>query len=261
MKKGFLLILAVLLSLTAPAQADEQKLGVTFDFSYWSKWLTKGAEGYGQQGALFETIDFDWYGSGLGSYVTHRAATASGYVDKERFDYGVYYKSSLFEDRPYITNYRLRWQYEHYPGLARNVANTTNEWEFTFSWPKLLKSGLTPKYVAWYEYPAGSGYVHNDVTGWVHLFGLDYDWAVPGLLSATAERVLHLSANIAYTDGIGGKSKDSDWSHATFGVSTKFQLNDRVAFVPGLYYQHTMDKSIAKRKDILYTVLSMKYKF
>ena len=99
-------------------QAEEGQLGVTFDLTYVSKWLSKGAYGYGVQGALFKTIDLDFYNTGYGVKVTHRNATASGYVDKQRFDYRPYYKSVLFEGESYATNYNISAGYEHYPGLA-----------------------------------------------------------------------------------------------------------------------------------------------
>jgi len=160
------------------AQAEEDQLGVTLDLTYMSKWMTKGAEGYGQQAALFKTIDLDLYGTGFGVKVTHRNATASGYVDKQRFDYRPYYKSKLFEGEPLATNYNISCGYEHYTGLARDAANTTFEWIFAFSWPNLTPQGIVPNYIAHYEYPAGSGYTHHDVTGWVHRFGLGYDLTV-----------------------------------------------------------------------------------
>jgi len=260
MKKGILLFSVLLLSTADLLRAEEGKLGITLDLTYMSKWLSKGSEAYGQQGALFETIDIDWYGTGFGTYITHRSATSSGYVDKERFDYGVYYKGRLFEDKPYLTTYKLRWAYEHYPGLARNKANTTNEWNFAFSWPNILPGGLVPGYVAYYEYPAGSGYNHRDVTGWVHLFGLSCNLTVPGFLPETAEQVLHLSADVSYRDGLGGRTKDHDWSHATFGLSTKFEINNNLSFVPGIYHQISMDDSVCKR-DVTYCKLSMKYEF
>ena len=260
MRKTILSILAVLSAPAALALADKDKLGVTLDLTYMSKYISKGSESYGQQGALFKTIDIDLYGTGFGTYVTHRSATSSGYVDKERFDYGVYYKATLFEDKPYLTKYGLRWAYEHYPGLARNMANTTNEWKFSFSWPKLLDSGLVPKYVAYYEYPAGSGYRRSDVTGWVHIFGFSYDWAAPGLSPRTEKQLLTLSADIAYTDGLGGKTRDHDWSYATFGVSTSFKIDGNLSFIPAVYHQLSMDDSVAKR-DITYCSLSMRYKF
>ena len=151
-------------------------------------------------------------------------------------------------------NYNISVGYEHYPGLARNKANTTFEWIFAFSWPKILPNGLVPSYIAHYEYPAGSNYDYSHITGWVHRFGLGYDLNVPELPNP-----LHLSSEVAYTDGLGGAAHD--WSYACFGLSTKFKLNDNLSFVPGVYHQISMDDSVSKRDDITYCILSMKYKF
>ncbi len=259
-RRRVLLTIIILLSAVGLAQAEQHKLRVTFDLTYMSKWMTKGSEGYGQQGALFKTIDLDFWGTGLGAAVGHQEATASGWVNKERFNYKVYYGGRFFEDKAYLTKYKVSWQYEHYPGLARNKANTTQEWKFAFSWPEILPGSLVPKYVAYYEYPAGSGYRRRDVTGWIHLFGLGYNLTIPGFLTETREQVLHLSADVAYRDGLGGGSKDHDWSHATFGVSTKFKITDNLSFVPGVYHQISMDDSVCKR-DVTYCKLSMKYRF
>ena len=252
-KEGLLLIAAVLLSAAGPAWAREDKLAVTFDLTYMSKYMSKGTEAYGQKGALFKTIDLDLYGTGFGVIVKHRNATSSGYVDKQRFDYRPYCKSGLFEGKPYATNYNISVGYEHYPGLARSKANTTFEWIFKFSWPNILPQGLVPNYTAHYEYPAGSGYNYSHITGWVHRFGLGYDLNILEL-----PKPLHLSSEVAYTDGLGGKAHD--WSYATFGASTRFKISGGLCFVPGLYHQISLDDSVCKR-DVTYCILSMKYKF
>jgi len=256
MRKRLLLSLVLYLLVASMVQAEEDQLGVTLDLTYSSKWLSKGFYGYGQQGALFKTIDLDLYGTGFGMQVTHRNATASGYVDMQRFDYRPYYKSTLFEDETYATNYNLSVGYEHYTGLARNVAYTTFEWILALSWPNVISEGIVPKYIAHYEYPAGSGYLHDDVTGWVHRFGLGYNLDVAELPAP-----LHVSGEVAYNDGLGGSAKDHDWSYACFGVSTKYRLTDNLTFVPCVYYQITIDKSTNPDKDLTYCVLSMKYKF
>ncbi len=258
MKKTILLTMVTLFVVAGPALCKEQKLGVTIDVTYLSKWMSKGAEAYGQQGALFETIDFDFWGTGFGVEVTHRNATASGNVDKERFDYRPYYKSKLFDDKSYATNYNISCGYEHYPGLARDKANTTYEWIFAFSWPNVLPKGFIPSYIVHYEYPAGSNYAYNYVTGWVHRFGLGYEFNVQGLLRKTSEQTIYLSSELAYTDGLGGAT--SDWSYATFGISTRFKINDNLSFVPGLYHQISMDDSVCERHNVTYCSLSMKYK-
>jgi hypothetical protein len=249
------LVLVMGVSISQGQETEKGKLGVTLDVTYMSKCMCKGSESYGQQGALLKTIDLDFWGTGFGAAVKHRNATSSGYVDKQKFYYKVYYAGRFFEDKAYLTKYKIRWQYGHYPGLARNKAKTTQEWKFAFSWPEILPAGLVPKYVAYYEYPAGSGYLRRDVTGWVHLFGLGYDLKVSELSNP-----LHLSAEAAYRDGLGGGAVDHDWSHATFGISTKFKINDNLSFIPRLYHQISMDDSVCKR-DVTYCVLSMKYKF
>jgi hypothetical protein len=152
--------------------------------------------------------------------------------------------------------YNIRVQYEHYYRINSNNANTTWEWKFAFSWPKLLGHGLVPKYIAYYETPAHNNDKYRNKAGWHHSFGLMYNLDV-----AELPNPLTMSAFIDYRDGLGGPTKDHDWSHATLGLSTKVKLSDNLTFVPGIYHQITMDKSISSRKDITYAKLSMKYKF
>jgi len=256
MENRILLVTLLLLVAAGPAQAQENELGVTLDLSYWSKWQSKGVSVYGRQGGLFKSIDLDLYGTGFGLNVMHRNATSSGYVDSQRFDYRPYYKSTLFKDETYATNYNLSVGYERYTGLARNKANTTYEWIFAFTWPNLIPDGIVPKYQVHYEYPASGGDINRNVTGWVHRFGLGKNIEVDILPQA-----LNISGEIAYTDGLGGNTIDHDWSFAAFGLSTKFNLTDNLTFVPCVYHQITMDKSINPDKDLTYCVLSMKYKF
>lgn len=258
MKKKILFTAVFLLPLAGIAQAEEDQLGVTLDLQYRSQWLSKGTPVYDEQGALFKIIDVEFYNSGIGVNVTHRNATASGYVDKQRFDYRPYYKSVLFDGESYATNYNISAGYEHYPGLARNRSNTTWEWIFAFSWPNITPQGIIPSYIAHYEYAAGSNYTKPSgadmPSGWVHRFILGYDLEMPQIPAP-----IHLSSELAYTDGLGGAAHD--WSYATFGLSTKIEIADNLSFVPGLYQQITMEDSVCKRKDITYCILSMKYKF
>lgn len=233
---------------------EEKKLGVTLDLTYTSKWLSKGIEAYGSKGGLFKTIDLDFYGTGFGLNITHRNATSSGYVDQQRIDYRPYYKGSLFDDTRFLTKYDLSVGYESYTGLSRHKANTTYEWVYAFSWPKLLPGGLVPSYIAHYEYPAFSGDANHNNVGWVHRFLLGYGLNIPELPNP-----LNLSTEVAYYDGLANRV--SDWAYFTAGISTKLNITKGLAFVPGLYHQVTFDDSISKHKDITYTMLSMRYVF
>jgi len=256
-KREILLIFVILLPRTGWAQARTDRLGISFDLTYLSRWMSKGAPAYGQQGALFKTIDLDFWGSGFGVNVTHRNATSSGYVDQQRFDYRPYYKNELFAGTPYAINLHLSAGYEHYPGLDRKVANTTWEWIFAFSWPNILPEGFVPNYIAHYEYAAGENYTKPNGAdippGWVHRFILGYDLNISQIPGP-----LHLSSELAYTDGLGGAAHD--WSYATFGISTEFKITNNLSFLPGVYHQISMEDTVCTN-DVTYTSLSMRYKF
>ncbi len=257
MKRKILLTVVIILLAAGRTQSEEKQLGVTFDVTYLSKWLSKGVEAYGSHGALFKSFDFDLFSTGLGFKVIHRNAFGSGYVDQQRFDYRPYYKGRLFEDTPYAMNFNLSTEYEHYPRRDRKSANTTWEWIFAFSWPNILPQGFTPSYIAHYEYAAGENYTKQsgaDIPpGWVHRFILGYDLKV-------LENVepLRLSGELAYTDGLGGA--EHDWSYATFGMSTKLKITDNLSFLPGIYHQISMEDSVCT-DDVTYTGLSMRYRF
>lgn len=254
MNKKVLLIAVLLLSMAGAVQAEEGQLGVTLDLTYVSRWLSRGSEVYSEDGAFFETIALDLYGTGFGVAVTHHAATGGGWVDKSRYDYQVFYGNTLFDDKAYKTKYKVKWDYWNWYDRPKKIGDV-QVLTFAFSWPELLGGGLVPKYIAQYDYPAGSGYNNRKSAGWIHLFGLGYKLNVPEL-----SEPLNLSAEISYRDGTGGGTKDHDWSHATLGVSTKFKISENLSFVPGVYHQISMDDSVCRR-DITYCKLSMKYKF
>lgn len=259
--KRCLWVIASMMFLAGSVQADEQslsetekELGVIFDLTYVSKWMSKGFQAYGQHGGIFETLDLDLWGTGFGVKITHRNSTSSGYVNRERLDYRVYYKNALFEGRRYFTKYNVGVGYEYYTYLDRKKAPTTFEWIFAFSWPELLGGGLVPSYTAHYEYPANGGTAYNYITGWVHRFGLAYEVDLEPLVNP-----IKLTGDLAYNDGLAGA--EHDWSYFTLGASTKFDLSDELIFVPGLYHQITMDRSVCDRDDVTYCSLSLKYKF
>lgn len=253
MRKAIVFCAAVVLSNTLLADTQDKKLGINLDLTYTSEWLSKGIEAYGRKGGLFKTVDFDFWGTGLGVEVTHRNATSSGYVNAQRFDYRPYFKGILFQDATYQTNFNISTGYENYIRHPQRLANTTWEWIFAFSWPNLLGGKIVPSYIAHYEYPASNNQAFRNLTGWVHRFILGYDLNNPDLPAP-----LHLSSEVAYYDGLAGRV--SDWAYATFGVSTKIDINKNTAFVPGVYHQLSMDDSICKR-EVTYAMLSMKYKF
>ena len=264
MRKTGILLVAVALFATlsvgqAQAQEEGKKLGVSLDVTYMSKWMSRGVECYSEDGAFFETVDVDLWGTGFGFATTHQSATGGGWVNMQRMNYKVYYGNSLFDDKAYKTKYNIAWVYENWYDKWANAAGKSKDIEmcvFNYSLPNLLGStGLIPYGITTYDYPAESddGFNNSHWDGWVHRFGIGYDLDLPALPSP-----LHLSSDIAYTDGL--RAAEHDWSFATFGISTKFKLSENMAFVPGIYQQVSMDDSVCDH-DVTYCKVSMKYKF
>ena len=254
-KTAALAIMLVILAMSPVVQAQEKKLGVTFDVTYASKWMSRGRSVWGADGGFFETIDLDFWGSGFGAVVTHQSSTGNKWVNKQRFEYGVYYRNSFFDDSVFKTNYKAKWLYKNWYDNPRNKGNL-QALVFNFSWPDILPvENLNPYGTVYYDYPAGSNYdLPKHYAGWVYLFGLGYDLGVEGLPGP-----VRLTADIAYTDGM--RAADHDWSYATFGASTALKLTDNLSFVLGIYHQLTMDESVGQQEHMTYTKVSMKYKF
>lgn len=253
MCKHLLILITVLGGLAGLTHGEEEKLEINLDMTYMSKLMDKGGEYYSENGGFLKTLDIDLWGTGFGVSVEHRESIGSGFVDKERFAYKVYYRNSLFKGEAYVTKYKAYWKLNHHPGKSRHVGNA-QELNLSLSWPEILPGGPVPSYTFYSDYPAGSGYDNRDSSYYYHLFGLGYALKVQVLPNP-----LNLSAKIAYQDG-GSSNKDHDWSHTTLGMFTKFNITDSLSFVPGFYYQISMEDSVCKR-DVTYCILSMKYKF
>jgi hypothetical protein len=246
------------------ADAQKAKLGFTYDFSYMSKWMSRGSEVYSENGAFFNTISADLWGSGFTAGVTHVNADGGSFVDqsnkfrpsdKQRFNYFVAYSDSILDDSVFKTKYKFTYMYKDWYRQSSSVADY-QVWVLGFAFPKLIGNGFTPKYIMHYDSPAGSGYNVANKAGFVHRFGLDYKLKVDGLPFPVI-----LSSEAAYRDGWGGPSMDHDWSHATFGIGTKFNIAGNLSFHPAIYHQITMDNTINSNDDVTYCKLSLKYKF
>ena len=90
-----------------------------------------------------------------------------------------------------------------------------------------------------------------------HRFILDYYFDCDPLPNP-----IQFSSEIAYYDGLLGRP--SVWAYSTFGLSTKFNSSESLAFIPGIYYQITMDDEIlrdGKDTNIFYGMVSMRYTF
>lgn len=242
--KKVLTLVAVMLTASGPARAEDGKLGIVLDATYVGRYIWRGIDSYPNDHSAFQpSIDIDFYGTGFGLNVWWSRANKSGFENTEETDYSLYYSASLFEDKAHATECTIGWFYYGFPDEPKRVANLQEAY-VTVSWPNACPAGVVPSYTIAATWPSESKSDIRDYSGWVHILGLGYDLTMPGLLPGTEGQVLSISAEAVYNDGAYGTAVDHDWSHAVFGVSTSFDLGDNTTFTPGFYYQSSWDDSI-----------------
>ena len=271
MKKWILVSAVVLLAavsiVQAEAPAQEPELHGTLDFTYVSRYIWRGYDAYpSDHGAIQPSIDLDLYGTGFGLNVWMSRANQSGFENAEWINYTAYYKNRMFADESYVTNYKIGYTYFSYPDEPRKGTTpgtgAAQEIFGAFAWPKLLPGGLVPSYAMFGYWPSASDATNKANGGWAHVFGLNYDMMVPGLLDSETEQPIHLGFHTVYNSSVGpaGNSADHDFSHGVFSVSTDFPLSDSMTFSPGFHYQSSWDDSI-NASDEYWVSLSLAYKF
>lgn len=263
MKKGLLLLVAMMALTNVAAFAADGELHGTIDLTYVSRFIWRGYDAYGSNHSAFQpSVDLDLWGTGFGFTVWMSRANGSGFENSEWLTYTPYYAGMAFEDERYATAYKVGYTYFSYPDMPKDAGNA-QEIFGGFAWPKLFgECGVVPGYAAFAYWPAESDADNRNNGGWAHVFSLDYDWMVPNLLGNAGDQAVHLQAAAVYNDSVGpaGKTADHDWSHAVFSASTPFPITDDLMFIPGLYYQSSWDDSI-NTSDEYWWSTSLRYSF
>ncbi len=268
MKKGILLAVIVMFGTVGLAQGQEgKKLSGCFNVTYLSTYVWRGFDMYpNNHGAMQASVDVDLYQTGFGIGLLWSGALATGFGNAEELDLTLSYGNDLFEGESYATNYKFGWVYYDLPD-QRPTLGHMQELFASLSWPELCP--VVPSYTIALMWPSASGSAVAVDGGWFHIMGLGYDWTIPGLLPETPEQTLHLSGEIVYNDGAapgpvgavsGPVAADHDWSHFVLGASTDFDITEKLAFTPGLYYQRSMDNSV-NTQDEWWVSLGLSYKF
>lgn len=273
-KQGLLLAAVVLFSAAGLAQAQEDSLGVTLDATWVSKYLWYGIDRLDDKGAFQPSVDIDLFGSGFSVGVWATYPTAVGDMDKTptnpagnsrvdatEYQYRVAYGTVLFEGESHAVSVAAQGIYYDFIDQP-SIAGDAEEVGVEVSLPDLCPAGVVPSYYVGRIWPAKSGkpsarkvdLIPGNYAGWVHIFGLSYDWKLPGLSPDTPEQVISLSAAAVYNDGFAGGTVDHDWSHALFGVSTSFELAENVQLTPAFYYQSSWEDSVNPEDEMIFSI-------
>jgi len=269
MKRVVFLTVAVWLGAAGLIHAQEHSISITgsVEFTYLNSYIWRGFDMYGEScSALQPSVDLDIFDSGFRANILVSIPSDSGTNLKEA-RYSPYYNNSLWEGEKYVMRYKAGWTYYDYFDNPRETYNM-QEIFAAFTWPEICPAGFVPSYTAICSWPYKSNSdLARKSAGWLHIFGLGYDWTVPGILPDTPQQKFHLSGAVVYNDGAwdfaspgGDGTVDHDWSHAVFGISTDFDLGYNITFTPTVYYQASMDNSV-NTEDEVWVSLNMAYRF
>lgn len=236
------------------AAAADHNLAIDIDYTFASKYLWRGFDVYDDHTASQPSINCDLFESGFGVNLWHSRANGSGFENIEELDYTLYYSNTLSAEEWYQTDFTLTWVYFDYIDSPTRPFDL-QEGGLTVSFPHALPGGVVPSYNVARLWPARSESPDlHGIGGWVHVFGLAYDWALPTSWTHVSDQNLCLTADVVYNDGYAGAGVDHDWSHATFGAATSFALAKNLTFTPALSYQISMDDSVNEENEFWCTL-------
>jgi hypothetical protein len=263
------LIIAAVPTVTLAQYGSNLSVTGSIDATWQSKYVWRGFNIFGETSAMQYTGDIQVNGTGVGTFgATLQAHIANGgaHVNAQRWDYNPYYQNVAFAGEPYMLAYRVGYVWYNYPRLSSKIGDL-QELHGVLSLPKVTGiEGLVPSYVAvklWQAKSSSQTTVGN-ANGWAHIFMLDYNIDLPGLVPESPKQPLHLHSELVYNAGVdprpGGPGVDSDWSDFVVGASTDFDLGYNISITPSVNYQISMENDV-NRDDELWVTLGAKIKF
>ena len=268
MKRRLLWITVLALTVGTVVQAQEYELiglgtriEVFADATFQSKYMWRGFDWFGNKAAWQFTAGASLPEFGLGALVSGHGGMGSGtyyrngngpisVVNRERWDYSVYYHNRVAAGETYEMKYRLGYVYYNHPKLPQ-IVDDMQEGHLFLSFPNILGyKGLIPSYALIKMLPARSGsYIDRAgyASGWLHVLNLDYIVSVPPLLPEYPDQLLKLHSEIIYNDGLNpvdGVPVKRGFSHAVFGGSTDFPLGYGASLTPSVFYQYSLEDTV-----------------
>jgi hypothetical protein len=237
----------------------EGKISVDLSTTVQSKHMWHGFDLYDDHGVVLPSVGVTLGDSGFSGRYTRAYPLAGGLEKCVQSVYALFYTGAFLNESPYITNYTVNYFYYGLPRVS-GARSDLQEIGATFSWPKLLgDSGLMPNYYFGKLWTTRSHSNMKGSEGFIHVFGMAYNYNIPDFWGAGKNQVLRLTGDITYNGGYGCPGADRDWSHVVFGASTNLG-NDKLIFTPFVNYQISMDDSVNNENE-LWCGVNATYKF
>ncbi|MHC4397217.1 MAG: hypothetical protein ACYS1A_16385 [Planctomycetota bacterium] len=239
----------------------EEEIDFELSTIFTSKHMRHGLDLLNDNGAFIPIGTVIFGESGFIAKIIDVYPTTSGFETSVERNYAGFYTGALLQETSWATNFTLNYFYYGKPKVPGNKMDA-QEFGSTFFWPRLMAVGngyITPSYYLGYIWPSTSNSILRGCEGFIHVFGLGYDFAIPDFWPGGQEQAFRLFGDITYNDGYGSPTIEHDWSHAIIGMSTNLKKGN-LTITPSLNYQVSMEDSVNNENE-LWCVISATCRF
>ena len=179
--------------------------------------------------------------TGFSAKVIGVCAIGGDVSQRDELDGALFYTRDFLAEARWATHATLDYFYYGKPRISSQRADA-QEVGLGLSWPKLLGDGApVPSYYLGRLWPTEHDSLVSGISGFLHVFGLTYNLAVPNPGTQDQPQLFKLYSDLTYNDGFGGAGHG--WSHMTFGTSTDLTAG-KVIITPALNYQVSLKNSL-----------------
>jgi hypothetical protein len=239
----------------------EGEIDFELSSTFLSRHMINGIDMTDDHGVVIPTGTVIFGDSGFSAKVIHVYPISNNLVASIENNYAAFYTGSFLEDTPWATHFTLNYFYFGKPNIGGHK-NDAREIGSTFFWPQFYKLGngyITPNYYVGHFGASKSNSNIRNSEGFIHIFGLNYDFEVSEFWPSGDKQAFRLSGNISYNDGYAGAVIEHDWSHAVLGISTSIQKGN-LTITPMLNYQISMEETVNTQNE-LWSGINVTYRF
>jgi hypothetical protein len=222
-------------------RAVQEKLSVQVSGTVQSKHIWHGFDLMAGHSVFFPVATIGLGDTGFSAKVIGACAIGGDVSQRDELDGALFYSRDLLPETRWAIHGTLDYFYYGKPRVPSQRADA-QEIGLGLSWPKLLGDGApVPSYYLGRLWPTEHDSLVSGISGFIHVFGLTYNLAVPNAGTQDHTQFFKLYGDLTYNDGFGGAGHG--WSHLTFGTSTDLAAG-KVIITPAINYQLSMKDSI-----------------
>ncbi len=239
----------------------EGKIDFELSGTFTSKHIWHGLDLFDDHGAFIPVGTVTFGDSGFSAKIIDVYPLSSGFERSVERNYAGFYTGAFLEGTPWATHFTTNYFYYDKPKVPGHKGDS-QEIGSIFFWPQHISIGdnyITPSYYLGYIWASEHNSNIRGCEGFIHVFGLGYDFEIPNFWPDGKKQAFRLSGDITYNDGFAGSTIDHDWSHVVFGISTNIKKGN-LTITPSLSHQISMDDSVNSENE-LWCGINVTYRF